>query len=150
MPTWILVADSVRARIFSADSPTGGLNELTTLANPEGRLHEQDLVSDRPGRSFDSRGHGRSGMSEQISAKEQENIRFATRVAEHLENNRKQGSFRKLILVAAPEFLGQLSARLSDATQGLVALRVNKNLAHLSVQEIRAHLPQKMWSNLPA
>lgn len=148
MPAWILVADSVRARIFSADSPTGGLNELATLANPDGRVHEQDLVSDRPGRSFDSRGHGRSGMSEQVSAKEQENIRFAQRVAEHLESNRKQGSFRRLILVAAPEFLGQVSARLSSTTQALVAQRIDKNLAHLSVQEIRAHLPEKMWSSL--
>lgn len=149
MPTWILVADSVRARIFSADSPTGALDEITTLANPEGRLHEQDLVSDRPGRSFDSRGHGRSGMSKQVSAKEQENIRFAQRVAEHLESNRKQGSYRKLILVAAPEFLGQLASRLSGTTLATVALRVNKNLAHLNAHDIRAHLPEKMWSSLP-
>lgn len=150
MPTWILVADSVRARIFSADSPTGGINEITTLANPEGRLHEQDLVSDRPGRSFDSRGHGRSGMATQVSAKEHENIRFASRVAEHLESNRKQGSYRKLIVVAAPEFLGQLSLRLTETTLATIVLRVNKNLAHLNVQEIRAHLPEKMWSSLPA
>jgi protein required for attachment to host cells len=150
MTAWILVADSVRARIFSAESPTGGLNEITSLAHPEGRLHEQDLTTDRSGRAFESRGHRRSGMSQQISAKEQENIRFAQRVAEHLESNRKQGKYQRLVLVAAPEFLGQLSARLSEATSGVIVLRLDKNLAHLNAQEIRAHLPDRMWSSLPA
>ena len=46
----VVVADSGRARVFTADSPAGPLNEIETLNNPEGRLHEGDLVSDRGGR----------------------------------------------------------------------------------------------------
>ena len=46
----VVVADSSRARVFTADKPAGPLNEIETLNNPEGRLHEGDLVSDRGGR----------------------------------------------------------------------------------------------------
>ena len=48
-PTWILVADSSRARIFSAETPSSALIEINTLAHPQGRLHEQNLSSDLPG-----------------------------------------------------------------------------------------------------
>ncbi|MES9844878.1 MAG: host attachment protein, partial [Candidatus Sedimenticola sp. 6PFRAG5] len=47
---WIVVADTSRARIFSADKPASSLVEIQTLAHPESRLHEGDLVSDKAGR----------------------------------------------------------------------------------------------------
>jgi protein required for attachment to host cells len=145
MTTWLLVADSVRGRVFQADSPTGPLTEIITLAHPEGRLHEQALTSDLPGRTFDRGGQGRHVMEDRISAKEQGNIRFALRIAEHLELMRVEGKFERLIIVAPPEFLGILSAKLSDATRKLVSMRLDKNLAQKSAKEIRNHLPEQMW-----
>ena len=58
--TWVLVADSCRARIFSADKSNGPISEIETLAHPEARLHERDITSDVPGHSFSS--HGPAGM----------------------------------------------------------------------------------------
>src|SRR5689334_18089456 len=46
-PTWILVADSARARLFEADG-AGALNELACYANPEGRAGTRGLTTDRP------------------------------------------------------------------------------------------------------
>ncbi|MCW8855424.1 MAG: host attachment protein, partial [Gammaproteobacteria bacterium] len=48
--TWVVVADSSRARIFTAETSTSALQEIETLAHPEGRLHEQALSSDLPGK----------------------------------------------------------------------------------------------------
>ncbi len=146
MTTWLLVADSSRGRIFQAESPTGDLNEITTLAHPEGRLHEQQLTSDLPGRTFDRRGLGRHVLEDQMSAKEQDTLKFAIRIAEYLDSMRNEGKFERLIIVAPPEFLGVLSAKLSEPLRRLVSMRMDKNLAQKSAREIRRHLPEKLWS----
>ncbi len=149
MTTWLLVADSVRGRVFQADSPSGPITEIITLAHPEGRLHEQALTSDLPGRTFDRGGQGRHVMEDRISAKEQDNIRFAMRIADYLDTMRSEGKFARLIIVAPPEFLGILSAKLSDATQKLLSMRVDKNLAQKTAKEIRNHLPEQLWGTSP-
>src|SRR5689334_15728317 len=46
---WIVVAKRGVARLFQARQPTGPLEELDAFIHPEASLHEQDLVSDRPG-----------------------------------------------------------------------------------------------------
>ncbi len=146
MTTWLLVADSSRGRIFQAKSPSGELNEITTLAHPEGRLHEQELTSDLPGRTFDRHGLGRHVMEDRMSAKEQDTLKFAVRIAEYLDGMRTEGKFERLIIVAPPDFLGVLSAKLSDPLRKLVSMRMDKNLAQKSAREIRLHLPEKLWS----
>ncbi len=145
MTTWLLVADSVRGRIFEADTPTGAITEIMTLAHPEGRLHEQALTSDLPGRTFDRGGQGRHAMEDRISAKEQDNIRFALRLARHLDAMRIEGKFARLIVVAPPDFLGLIYAKLSPATQKLISMRIDKNLAQKTAREIRDRLPEQLW-----
>ncbi|RKZ78862.1 MAG: host attachment protein, partial [Gammaproteobacteria bacterium] len=56
----VVVADSSRARIFTTDSPSSPLNEIETMAHPEGRMHEQNMVSDLPGKDF-GQGAGAGG-----------------------------------------------------------------------------------------
>ena len=50
MKSWVLVADSSRGRIFSAETPTSALKEIESISHPEGRLHDQLMVSDLPGK----------------------------------------------------------------------------------------------------
>ncbi len=146
MTTWLLVADSVRGRIFRTDTPTGPISELTTLAHPEGRLHEQALTSDLPGRTFDRQGYGRHVMEDRVSAKQQDNVKFAQRIATYLETMRMRKEFERLVIVAPPDFLGLLSGKLSAETRKLVILKVDKNLAQKSAKQIRSHLPDKLWT----
>src|SRR5690606_9286808 len=98
LPMWIVVADSSACRLFAADAPAGPLQELEVLSHPEGRLHEQDLVSDRPGRTFDSQGAGRHAKEVEVGPKKHEAIVFAGRIAERLEAGRVRNAFDKLAL----------------------------------------------------
>lgn len=59
---WVIVLDSAQARIFTADTRLGPLAEAGNLIHGEGRLRNQDLISDDGGRAFDSQGSGRHGM----------------------------------------------------------------------------------------
>lgn len=144
--TWILVADSSRARIFSADTPSGPLNELETLAHPEGREHEQKMTSDLPGRDIDRSGGGRHSYQVETEPKEQEAIDFAKRISQRLEKARNGGNFNQLIIMAAPAFLGTLRGQLNGQTRKLVSIEIDKNLCQHNPDDIRKHLPEYLPS----
>jgi protein required for attachment to host cells len=145
---WIAVADSAGCRLFAADGPSGPLREIEDLSHPEARLPERDLVSDLPGRAFDSKGAGRHAMEVQVSPKKQEAINFAGRVVQRLEAGRTKNEFDKLALVAAPEFLGLLREKLNPQLRALVVHELGKNLVREDARAIRASLPEKLYSSL--
>ncbi len=142
--TWILTANGGKARIFSAESPTSSLAEIATITHPESRLRARELASDRPGRAFDTAGVGRHAMSSQIEAKEQEQIRFAREIVDRLELGRVTRDFVRLVVVAAPGFLGHLRASMAAPLQALVSTELNKDYTELSAGELRAHLPERI------
>lgn len=72
--TWILVADESQARIFTVKTPTSSLLKIVTLDHPEGRMHEQELDSDLPGKNTSKAGGGGHAYQDKIGPKEQGNI----------------------------------------------------------------------------
>ena len=141
---WVLVADSARARLFHADGSAGALQEQTDLLMPDSRLKEGELVSDRPGRTFDSGGHGRHAMEPATSAKDMESHRFAVQIAEQLEKEHLQNTFNRLTLVAPPAFLGELRSALSDGVRAKVSAELDKDLVQFDSNAIREHLPERL------
>ena len=141
MVTWVVVAESSRARIFAADGPRKGLEEIAGLSQPAARLKEGDLVSDAPGRSFDSGGQGRHAMGNDSDHKHHEAESFAREIAGRIDAARKSRDFEQLILVAPPHFLGLLRRYLTPACAATVVATVNKNLVQHQLPDIRDHLP---------
>jgi len=138
---FVVVADACRARVFTADKPAGPLNEIETLSNPEARLHEGDLVSDRGGR--ESHGGGAShGYNTANGAKSEAANRFAAEVCRHLEKGRTGNSISKLYVMAAPSFLGLLRKHQSEALRGLISDEISKDLSREAPDRIRAQLPE--------
>lgn len=140
--TWILVADSSRARIFTATNRTGPLQELEDIAHPEGREHEQNMTSDLPGRDSSRIGGERHSFQDETEPREQEIIDFARLIAHHLDDARKAGKYEQLIIVAAPKFLGTLRAQLPEPASKLIVLEIDKNLTQHDAADIRKHLPE--------
>ena len=141
---WIVVADSSRARIFATQGGGNGtMTEIQTLAHPQARLHEGDLVSDKSGgdRKPGSTGHD---MGNEPEAKQEEAVRFATQVCHELESGRVSGRFEKLYIIAAPGFLGILRKHQSNPLQKLVAAEVSKNIATHDLEQIRKCLPDRL------
>jgi protein required for attachment to host cells len=143
---WLVVADNSRARIFTMESRKGPIDEIKSIVHTEARLHEHDMTSDLPGRGSGRNGAGHHAYQSEVSPKEQENINFARQLAHELDDARKQNVFNQLILVAPPEFLGNLRQQLTPQTQKLASLEVAKNLSALSAVEIRKHLPERFPS----
>ena len=139
--TWVVVAESSRAKVFELEEQGKGLREVENLTHPASRQHEQEMTSSLPGRSFDSLGGQRHVMEEPTSPKHQEAIVFSKQIAARLEAARSAGEFDKLVLMAAPAFLGLLREALSAPTAKLVAAEVHKNLVLHDTNDIRAHVP---------
>ena len=142
--TWIIVANAGQCRCFEADSRIGPLTEVADLVMPTSRLRDRDLVSDRPGRAFDSFGVGRHAMEPRTPPKETESRRFAAEIASKLDAARQEGRFDRLGIVAAPAFLGLLREALGGAVRDLVVFEIDKDLGRLRADEIRGHLPERL------
>lgn len=140
--TWIVIADSARARIFALVEHGAKLEPIKELLHAESRAQERDLITDRPGRGFDREGPGRHAMSPSVSPKAHEASKFCKELADELETARKRERCDRLVLVAAPAFLGQLRKSLSNHTSQLVSQALDKNLVHMDAAEILAHLPE--------
>ena len=142
---WILVADSSRARIFVADTPST-IQEIEDFAHTEGRLHEQGMTSDLPGKDVGVVGAGGHAYQNQIDPKEQEAINFAKTVAKHLDEEHNSNKFERLMIISDPSFLGKLRKQLSDQSRKAVCFELDKNITTHSVDDIRKHLPEHFTS----
>ncbi|VAW47078.1 hypothetical protein MNBD_GAMMA04-823 [hydrothermal vent metagenome] len=140
-PVWILIADSSRARIFTAENSVAELVEIESLNHSEGRLLDQDLTSDQLGRSKESDGSSGHSYVGEIDPKEQENIHFAKRVTQHLCHELNLNKFENLFVVASPAFLGALRSACSNQLKKHIAFSLNKNVVTKTPEQIRSYLP---------
>lgn len=138
--TWVLVAESSRARIFRMDDINSPLVEISDMQHGESRLHERDLISDRPGRTFDSQGGGRHAKEPELIAKKKETDSFAKSIADHINSECEKGEFEKLILISAPEFLGLLRKHLDENVKQHITREIDKNIVKQDEAFIRKEL----------
>ncbi|MDD4905583.1 MAG: host attachment protein [Methylobacter tundripaludum] len=139
--TWILVADSTRARIFTADTPSSPLEEIEDFSHTEGRLHDREITSDLPGK-IKSAGAGGHTFEQPTDPKKHEADVFAHRVAQYLEDAHNANRFDQLLIVAGPAFLGLLRNQLPEQVKKQVRFELDKEITLLSAADIRQHLPQ--------
>lgn len=138
--TWIVVADSARARIFSRDGRWQTMNELHGLAHPESRLHHGDLKTGGRGEQQETAGRASHASDYETTPSETEANRFAREIATALHKGRSNQDFEKLVLVAAPAFLGRLRGKLDHATAGCVVQELDKNWARHDTRKIQGLL----------
>lgn len=133
--TWIVDADSSYARILARRKAGSELEEVVDLNHPGARLKGKDLESDRPGRSYDSRGRGRHAMEPPHTRKDAGATRFAERINAYLVEHDSQ--FDALVLVCPPKFLGELRKRLDGTVGRKVVREIGKDVVRLDLQKIR-------------
>ncbi len=137
---WLMIANSSLARIFKIEKRQD-LKEIKILEHPQSRLHNLDLVSDKPGRDFESVGAGRHSLETKVLPKEHEFEIFAKSLADYLESARNRGEFDTLYISAGPSLLGLLRQCLHPNTLKIIEGEANKDLTQLKAQEIPPHLP---------
>ncbi len=134
---WIILANRTRARIFSKGTIISlPLTEIFDLVDPESRLHQRDVMSDRPGRTYNRLGHGRHALQDRYSLKREGSKRFVVRICSFLEQAHSQNKFQGLILVASAEFAALLRRQMSPELKSCIHREIHKNVSMLPVHLI--------------
>jgi protein required for attachment to host cells len=141
-PTWLLVCDASRARVFACEKADKPWTLVEDLSNPTGRARNRELVEDKAGRM----GPGSQPRTDPASAEEE---RFADRLGELLESGFDGHRYGDLVLVAPPRFLGLLRASLSAPVARRVTASVDKNLARADPRDLRNRLARKLATLRP-
>jgi protein required for attachment to host cells len=137
----IVVADQAEAIFYDAPSLDARPEEVGRISDPAAHLHDRDLGSDRPGRSYESVGGARHAIERENGPHWQEAVRFARRISCRLDDALRKGEFDELIVVAGPPFLGLMRSELSRPARERVVHEIRKDLVHGPVEALRRHLP---------
>jgi protein required for attachment to host cells len=154
----IVVANQAEAAFYDLESRTAQPRFTTRLTDPLAHLHDRDMKSDRPGRfsnhaapAGSRRGAtGHHGAGGERSPRKHEAVLFAGRIAEQLEQARRGGEFDRLVVMAAPAFLGLLRKALPDSVREQVAAEVHKDLLHEPPASLKAHVPEDAFREFSA
>jgi protein required for attachment to host cells len=136
-PTWIVVADGSRARVFELQRKD--LSEIAELVNPAARNKDADLRTDARGRFNGSDGQGHTAEPA-VTPKEHETELFALSIAKYLDDARTRNKYTKLQLIAGPEFLGVIRRNLDKNVADLIEHELPKNLGGNNVQQIGKYI----------
>lgn len=67
------------------------------------------------------------------------------RIVDELERAQRADCFDRLVLMAAPEFLGDLREVMPKPLCDVIALEIGKDLVHQDERSIRGHLPADVF-----
>ena len=137
---WLLVANRTGARLFENQGPGRGLTKVQEFNHPEGRLKDQDLVSDDKGRVHDRMGQGSHKEEPRESPSNHEDRNFAHDLAKKLKLGLDEHRFARLFIVAEPRFLGDLKGALDKKTVSVLEGTLGKDLLHVEDGDIPGHL----------
>lgn len=138
--TWILVADAAFARLFEVPNPGDSFLLLQEFRNPEGRAKSRDWLLEPSGGLQKGEGTFHRNALEPMSIKKVEARRFAHTLARSLDKGLSDNRYDRVILVAAPEFLGMLNQELSSRVEKRVFDSIAKDLVRVGPEELEARL----------
>lgn len=153
----IVVADQSEADIYELEQRDIPPQLVQRLEDPDARLHDRDLKSDRPGRVFDhaAAAGGRRGAvghhatGGERSPRKVEARRFARRIAEALDEARSENRYDRLVVIAPPAFLGLLREEMPAAVRAMLSAEVGKDLVHEPPEVLNGYLPLGTFARQP-
>jgi protein required for attachment to host cells len=139
---WYIVANRSQATIYE-ESETRLFEVVTRLYNPDARLSEGELDSDRAGRAL-GKGPGQHTYDRSFHHHEQVGVEFARKLVQYVEHADSEKRFEELVLVAGPSFVGYLRNLFSNQILKKVTDEVVREFVHHSDAEVRTLIHNAM------
>jgi protein required for attachment to host cells len=138
---WYLIASRTDALIYKEGSDRRA-RLVEALSNPEGRLKESELASDRPGKTLSSAPQAgmRHGLDRGETQRDRSAKLFAEKIAKLVAEGQREERFGELIVAAEPHFLGVVWAELSDNVKRSVRHKIAREYVHAPESEIRSKI----------
>ncbi len=137
---WVVVADGGQARVLAATDDRRGLTVLREMTSVDAHRRTQDLVSDKPGRSFESGSPSRHAVAPRHAAHEQARERFISQIAVMLNEDNRARQFDELVLIVAPGLSSMLRDALDEPTRARVRETLVKDLTKVPLHDVHARL----------
>ena len=144
--TWVVVANGSRARFLASDERLEEIESIVELEHPASRAKAHELTSDDRGRTRprNKDSHRGAAIAYTTPPHEVELDRFSRQVADRIRTGHAINALDALVLVASPEFLGKLQARLSAPLRRIVRASIPKDYTNdspeIALGRIRAEL----------
>lgn len=141
--TWVLVADSEKALFLENTTDAQNPNLKVRRKDEQENPSDREQSANRPGRFNDGPSVHRSAVDDtdwHQLAKE----RFASDLADRLYKMAHKGKFDRLVLVAAPEVLGELRKNLHKEVADCVVGEVAKNLTNHETSKIEGMVKEAL------
>jgi protein required for attachment to host cells len=136
---WVVACDGQKALVLQNDGDSELLNLKTIEVLAEAHGSTSELGTDKPGRTFQSRGSSRSAVEAPDYHTEAE-VNFLRRVAGIIDAAASQEKTKHLVLIAPPKALGIVREALTPAARAIITAEIHKDLAHLPISAIETHL----------
>lgn len=141
--TWVLVPDSEKALIL-ANRGDGDPPDLRLLRKTEqDNSPDREQGTDRPGRTQSSHGPGDSAYDE-TDWHELGKERNAGDLADLLHKHAHASSYSELVLIAAPEVLGNLRKALHEEVVDRVVAEGPKGLTQVPLDQLEMRLTKDL------
>lgn len=151
--TWIVLANSARARVLERDVASGLLVELMDLVHPESREKAAALTSDQEGyseKSHGTPGHKGTSFQPHTTPHRKELGNFAAEVSQHLEAAANEGRFSAITLFASDPFLGELKHHLGAATRRALGAALVHDFTTFHGSDLDARVTKALAQQHPA
>lgn len=137
---FVLVADQSHARLYQGTSLQGPLTEIEDFSNKVAHLHEQDLVSDAPGRSSSPGNAYSHPLGRENEAREHHLLLFANTIIAELDHMLYNKHDARLYVLAPPKFLGVLRKQFSPVVNQSLVATLDKEITDYSTADILAYV----------
>ena len=137
----IVVADGGHAR-FVQPAADNALHTIEAIDSTTLHKKDHDLVSDRPGRSFESGTAARHAYTPRHDPQEMAKERFAQLIADRINEGSTVGTFDDLVIVAPPQVLNKVTGGLDGTARNKLLGTLPKDLAKTPDHELRPHLTE--------
>ena len=138
--TWVVIADGAHAKVlqFTPEKPT--LEAVQDIAFKIELPATHDLVSDRPGRVFESHGHASHAKAPRSDPHRELKRDLAHKIAGALQTSLADQRYDKLVLVAPPTTLGDLREALAKSVRACVTAELAQDLVKIPAGQLQDHL----------
>ena len=138
--TWITIMDGAQARILETKGRNPGLRIVWQGDALTRGLSGRQLISDRPGRTFDRHGKGRHAMEPHTDPQRHAKFVFTRELATRLRTAFRKHRFNRLILAAPPQPMGDLRASLAHDVASCIEAEILKDLVHVPIKDLPSYL----------
>lgn len=141
--TWILVANSRRARCFERHTTNHALNELADFVYPQYKITSDHSGGDLTGDA--GKGHGRTGhagtqFEPKTDARAKDRLSFARNLVDYLNEGVAGQRCNGIVLIASSQMLGELKPLLSIAAGKALQTCITSDLTHYQGPELKQRI----------